>query len=123
MDNANEFLGTKGRMLLTKRGKVQVFDEKGKEIEVPIEADRTVSIGRHQLNFLAAIRGESQLHADALTGHLSSSLPHLANIACRIGRSFQFDPTSETIPGDMDANRLLTRNYRVGHWSTAAIPS
>lgn len=123
MDNANEFLGTKGRMLLTKRGKVQVFDEKGKEIEVPIEEDRTVSIGRHQQNFLAAIRGESQLHADAQTGHLSSSLPHLANIACRIGHSFQFDPTSETIPGDMDANRLLTRNYRVGHWSTAAIPS
>jgi predicted dehydrogenase len=122
MDNANEYLGTKGRMLLTKRGKVQLFDERGKEIEFKITPDRTLGSGAHQRNFVAAIRGEEPLHADALTAHLSSSLPHLANVACRLGRSFQFQPNSETIPQDAEANRYMTRQYREGHWSTAAFP-
>jgi len=121
IDNANEFLGTKGRMLLTKRGKVQVFDEKGKEIELKIPEDRSVSVAVHQKNFIAAIHGEASLHADDSTAHLSSTLPHLANVACRLGRSFVFDPQSETIPNDPEANRLLTREYRQGHWSTAGI--
>ena len=121
MDNANEFLGTKGRMLLTKRGKVQVFDEKGKEIELKISDDRSVSVAAHQKNFIAAIRGEGTLNADAETAHLSSSLPHLANMACRLGRSFSFDPQNETIPNDAEANRLLTRKYRAGHWGAAGV--
>ncbi len=121
MDNANEFLGTKGRMLLTKRGKVQVFDEKGKEIELQITEDRSVSVAAHQKNFIAAIRGEEVLNADAETAHLSSSLPHLANVACRLGRSFSFDPQSETFQNDPEANRLLTRKYREGHWGAAGI--
>lgn len=121
MDNANEFLGTKGRMLFTKRGKVQVFDERGKEIEFRISEDRSVSVATHQKNFIAAIRGEAALHADAETAHLSSTLPHLANLACRIGRSYGFDPQSETIPNDPEANRLLTRVYRESHWGSSGI--
>lgn len=116
MDNANEYLGTKGRMLLTKRGKVQLFDEKGKEIELKITNDRTVGLPGHHKNFVDAIRGEAKLNADAMTGHLSSTLPHLANLGCRIGRSFAFDPKSETIPGDAEANKYLGRTYREGHW-------
>lgn len=121
MDNANEFLGTKGRMLLTKRGKVQVFDEKGKEFEFKITADRSVSVMEHQKNFIKAIRGEAALNADVETAHLSSSLPHLANLACRLGRSFAFEPQSETIVNDPEANRMLTRIYRESHWGAAGV--
>jgi hypothetical protein len=44
--------------------------------------------------------------------HLSSALPHLANIAWRTGRMLRFDPKTERFTGDDEANRLLTREYR-----------
>lgn len=119
MDNGNEFLGTKGRMLLTKRGKVEVFNEKGEPLKVELPEIKTAGIRLHQLNFIDAIRSGAELNANALTGHLSSSLPHLANLACRVGRSFRFDPTKEEIVGDDEANRLLERTYR-DHWSRPA---
>lgn len=119
MDNGNEFLGTKGRMLLTKRGKVEVFNEKGEPLKVELPEIKTAGIRLHQLNFVDAIRSGAELNANALTGHLSSSLPHLANLACRVGRSFRFDPIREEIIGDDEANRLLERTYR-DHWSRPA---
>jgi hypothetical protein len=36
----------------------------------------------------------------------------LANISYRVGRSIHFDAKTQTIPGDAEANRLLTRKYR-----------
>ncbi len=46
-----------------------------------------------------------------------SLLAHLGNIVARTGRPLAFDPAAESIPGDPEANRLLTRQYRP-HWST-----
>ena len=55
--------------------------------------------------------------ADIEIGHLSSSLSHLGNIAARIGRAIKFDPMAEKVVGDEEANRLVSREYRQGHWS------
>lgn len=118
IDNGNEFLGTKGRMLLTKRGKLEVFDEKGQRIDVKLPDDKSVGLRNHQQNFVDAIREGTAVNADAMTGHLSSTLPHLGNIACRVGRSLRFDPVKEQIIGDDDANALLRRSYRDSHWGT-----
>jgi predicted dehydrogenase len=120
IDNGNEFLGTKGRMLLTKRGKVEVFGEKGEPIKVDLPEAKNVALPPHHQNFLSAIRGEAKLNADALTAHLSSSLPHLANAACRAGRGFRFDPKLEAIVGDDEISPLLARTYRE-HWATPAL--
>lgn len=57
-------------------------------------------------------RKVSDLSADIGEGHLSAALSHLANIAYRTGRTVKFDPATETFPGDEEANRLLTRQYR-----------
>jgi len=45
-------------------------------------------------------------------GHLSSGLVHLANIAGRLNRPLRFDPATETILADEEAERLCTRWYR-----------
>ena len=66
-------------------------------------------------NFCDAIRNGAKLNADALTGHLSSSLCHLGNIATRLGRSLDFDPEKEQVIGDEEANALMKREYR-DHW-------
>jgi predicted dehydrogenase len=68
----------------------------------------------HYQNFVDALRAgdAKKLNCDILEGHLSSTLPHLANIAYRLKRTLRFDGKTETIPGDTEANRLLTREYR-----------
>ena len=119
IDNGNEFLGTQGRMLLTKRGQVEVFNEKDERLKIDLPEMKSAGIQPHQTNFIDAIRGGATLNANALTGHLSSSLPHLANLACRVGRSFRFDPQLESVIGDDEATQLLERTYR-DHWSRPA---
>jgi Oxidoreductase family, C-terminal alpha/beta domain len=54
------------------------------------------------------------LACDGLEGHLSSALPHLANISYRVGHSLVFDGKTETFVDDKKADRLLTREYRKG---------
>jgi len=65
-------------------------------------------------NWVTAVRSRkpSDLYAEIEEGHLSSTMAHLANIAYATGRTLQFDPKQEKFPGDEEANRLLTRNYR-----------
>jgi predicted dehydrogenase len=64
--------------------------------------------------FIAAVRSRKieDLGVDIEEGHLSSALCHLGNIAYRTGRTLAFDPKTETFPGDVQANAMLSRNYR-----------
>lgn len=68
----------------------------------------------HFRNFVQAVRSRNprDLTAGPEDLHLSSALPHFANIAWRTGRTLQFDPAKERFTGDEEANRLLTREYR-----------
>ena len=114
VDSGAEFHGVGGQMFLSRRGKLQVLDaqNKPKPVDIPLQQQDDKS---HVANLLAAIRSGAKLNADALTGHLSSSLCHLGNIATRLGRSLTFDPAKEQILGDEEANRLVRREYR-DHW-------
>jgi len=70
----------------------------------------------HYQNFVDAIRaGDPKiLTCGILDGHLSSTLPHLANISYLAGHSLVFDAKTETFVDDKKADRLLTREYRKG---------
>jgi len=86
----------------------------------------TTEEGSHYGNFIAAIRANDPkiLTCDILEGHLSSTLPHLANIAYRVGHQIEFDNKTETIKGgDKKANDLLTREYRKGFEIPKSFPS
>jgi predicted dehydrogenase len=77
----------------------------------PATADAVVN---HFTNFLNCVRSRKwqDLNAEILEGHLSTSLCHLGNIACRLKRPLRFDPAGETILGDEEANTCLTKAYR-----------
>jgi predicted dehydrogenase len=78
----------------------------------------------HYQNFIDAIRaGDPKiLTCDILEGHLSSTLPHLANISYRVGRALVFDGKTETFVDDKKADRLLTReSYRKGFEITKSL--
>ncbi len=79
--------------------------------EIP---DLDVPETSHFQNFIDCVRSRRRqdLNCEVEQGHLSTSLCHLANIAYRVGRKLEFDPQSETFPGDEAANALLTREYR-----------
>ena len=68
--------------------------------------------GDHYANFIGAVRSRKaeDLNAEIEEGHLSAALCHLANVGYRLNRTIEFDPATETIPGDAEA--MLTRNYR-----------
>lgn len=70
----------------------------------------------HYQNFVDAIRANDPkiLTCDVKEGHLSSTLPHLANISYRTGRALVFDGKTETFVDDKKADQLLTREYRKG---------
>jgi predicted dehydrogenase len=70
--------------------------------------------GGHFENFINALRAGKRefLTCDVEEGHMSTVLPHLANIAYRVERNLTFDGAKETFVGDPEAARLLTRDYR-----------
>lgn len=93
-----------------------VFDSKGWRVENGPEGQaKTSEVERpHLRNFLECIKSGKRPNADIEEGHKSTRLCHLGNIAYRLGRTLKFDATTETIPGDAEANALLGRTYRKG---------
>jgi len=81
--------------------------------------------GGHYGNFIDAIRANDPkiLTCDILEGHLSSTLPHLANISYRVGDSLVFDGKTETVKDNKRANELLTREYRKGFEVPKSFPT
>jgi predicted dehydrogenase len=116
VDSGAEFYGTKGQMFLSRRGKLELLGERNKRIDVSTAPGEQNDV-LHVKNLCDAIRAGAKLNADALTGHLSASLCHLGNIATRLGRSLDFDPGSEQVLKDPEANALVRREYRQ-HWGT-----
>ncbi|MBS0204252.1 MAG: Gfo/Idh/MocA family oxidoreductase [Planctomycetes bacterium] len=115
-DSGAEFYGTRGQMFLSRRGKLEILSDRNQLIPIHVKPEPQNDTA-HVRNFCDAIRQGAKLNADALIGHLSTSLCHLGNIATRLGRSLTFDPQSERIVGDEEANALTHRPYRE-HWAT-----
>lgn len=116
VDSGAEFYGTKGQMFLSRRGKVEVRGDGNIRVDIDVKPEAQNDLA-HMLNFVEAIRGDVRLNADALTGHLSTALCHLGNLATRLGRTLAFDSDKEQIVGDDEANALVRREYRE-HWGT-----
>jgi predicted dehydrogenase len=70
-------------------------------------------------NFIDCVRSRNaaKLNAPIEEGHISATLVHLANVSYRLGRTLRFNPDTEQVIGDEEANRLLRdadRGYRKG---------
>jgi predicted dehydrogenase len=78
------------------------------------EVERTVqdSGGSHEKRFLDSVKSRQRPNADIELGRLSTTLCHLGNISCHLGRDVIFDPVSETFGEDKAANAYLTKEYR-----------
>lgn len=111
-ENGNAFYGTNGFMLLGKHGGWKLIGPRNKLRE---QMSGSPDLRAHHDDFFRSIREGGTPNADIEIGHLSSSLCHLGNIATRIGRVLEFDSKHEQIADDVEANAMLTREYRK-HW-------
>ena len=111
-ENGNAFYGTNGFMLLGKHGGWKLIGSRNKLRE---QMSGSPDLRAHHDDFFRSIREGGTPNADIEIGHLSSSLCHLGNIATRIGRVLEFDPKHEQIADDVEANAMLSREYRK-HW-------
>ena len=68
----------------------------------------------HMGNFVDCIKNGGEPISDCHTHHRAVSMCHLANIALRLGRKVEWDPATETFPGDDQANAMLERKQRAG---------
>ncbi len=124
----NLFYGSEGWLWIDGDGrKWQSYhgpkDEKGQGADTPStqtggsDPNVLTSIeSAHYQNWVDALRaGDPKiLTCDILEGHLSSALPHLANISYQTKRSLLFDGEAEKFRNDPEADKLLTREYRKG---------
>ena len=98
------FYGDKGVLLI---------DEKGWKVRGGADAGgkATAGLSAHLANFVDCIKSRETPNADVEVGHLSTRLCHLGNISQRVGRKLRFDGSTESFPGDAEANALLAREY------------
>ena len=77
----------------------------------------------HFENFISCVisRKKEDLRAPVEEGHHSSGLAHLANASYRLGRTLNFDPVTQMVKDDDEANHLLRESGR-GYRSPFSVP-
>jgi predicted dehydrogenase len=121
VDSGAEFFGTKGKMFISKRGKFEIRGERNQPLEVKLDGAPESVVTENQQNWLNCIKSGGMPNANVDIAVRTAVAAHLSNIATRLRRTIQFDPTSEKIVGDNEANALLGRTYREGgHWGIPA---
>jgi predicted dehydrogenase len=94
-----------GMMVIPDYKSARVLDKDGKEIK------KFEGASSHFANFVKAVRSRksSDLHADILEGHLSSSLCHTANISYRLGKNQSPEQIRDAIKDNKDLSEMLGR--------------
>jgi len=117
VDSGAEYIGTKGKMFLSKRGKFEVRGERNAVMDVKLSGVPKSDIVENQQNWIDCIKSNKTPNANVEIAHRTATAAHLGNIATRLGRAIHFDADSERIIGDDEATALLARKYRDGgHW-------
>ena len=106
------FIGSKGRIEVG-RGKMTTTPT---ELErQPLDAASLIQLYRstdHVKNFLECMSSRQRPICDVEIGHRSATVCHLGNIVARLGRSVRWDPVSEKVIGDEQAQGMVDRTYR-----------
>jgi len=70
----------------------------------------------HYRTFIDCVKSRETPNESVEIGHRVSSICHLGNMVMKLDRKIRFDPKTETIIGDDEANKMLERPHR-GPWS------
>ena len=110
-----EFIGTEGRIEVS-RGYLRTFpDENLAKLEIKEEDRKLYFSDNHYQDWFDAMKNRTKPVSDVETGHRTSSVCNIVNIAYQLERPLQWDPVNEEFLGDKSANMMLDRPYR-GKW-------
>jgi predicted dehydrogenase len=101
------FYGEQGTLVVDRSG-WKIYDR-----SESVTADASELRQAHLSDFFAAVRNRTQPACNLPTGLVSSALCHLGNISYRVGREVMFDPQAQNFGDDAEANRFLSREYRM----------
>ena len=117
------FYGENGSMLIDGNA-YTIYDLKNKVLkevknQVKMDSLNTTSPAQeldapHMQNFLDGIRKDTKLISDILSGHQSTLLCQLGNIALRTGHTLNINPENGHILNDPEAMKYWTREYQPG---------
>ena len=113
-ENGDIFYGTKGHMVIGKGDGYWLYAERNKLVK---EREFGMATVEHQRNFLDCIKSGERPNADVEIGLQAATAVHLGNICARLDRKLTFDPKNQKFIGDDEANKLIGREYREGHWA------
>jgi len=70
-------------------------------------------------DFFACMKDRTDPISDVYSHHRAMTTCHLANIAIRLGRKIHWNPETEQVVGDKEANQWQTREQRKGFETTS----
>ena len=121
-ENGVTFEGSNGRIFVTRDridlagGAVDALYKNPVPESVLVELRKGKRVDGHMANFFECCRDRSEPVSDVWSHHRSLTTCHLANIAIRLGgRKLTWNPETEEIEGDSEANGWLTRPQREGY--------
>lgn len=115
--NGIEFFGTEGTLLVD-RGGFTVWPEPKRvggdwvDSSAVMRSDSSAQHYPHVLNFLECVKSRQTPHSSIESGHRATSMGLLACISLKLGRKLVWDGQRQEFPGDVEANRLITKEYR-----------
>jgi hypothetical protein len=118
------FYGETGSLLIESGNSYKIYDLKNalvKEVKNNITVDaRNAADPSQQLdayhiqNFFDGIKKGAKVNSDILSGHQSTLLVQLGNIALRSGRTLNIDSKNGRILNDKEAMKYWSREYQRG---------
>ena len=106
-----EFIGDKGSILVV-RGKMTATPKNLAQHPVSEQVEHSTS---HHANWLDCIKSRRTPVADVEIGHRSATVCHLGNLAVRLGRKVEWNPATETVVNDEQAQAMTDKAYRAGY--------
>jgi predicted dehydrogenase len=114
--NGMAFYGTNGALYADRIG-YEVYPEPKKpgSAESPLERrqmNTSDATRLHAANFIECVRSRNTPSADVETGHRSTTVAHLGNIAFKTGKKLRWNADTEEFADDGEASKLLARQAR-----------
>ena len=118
------FYGENGSITIERGNAYKIHDLKNNLIK-EVKNDRVINTinlvdpaqeldALHIQNFFDGIKNGKAVRSDILSGHQSTLLVQLGNIAQRSGRTLHIDPTNGHIINDQEAMKYWSREYEKG---------
>ena len=118
-DNGVMFEGETGRFFVN-RGKltgapVEELEKNPLSEDVFKALRKGKNRDNHMGNFIACVKDRGETQSDVVSHHRNLTTCHLSNIAMRLGRTLKWNPETEQMIGDDEANAWQGREQRKGY--------